>query len=82
MISAISGFYKTSTLKGNHTSGCGTPTSFSILEYLCSFSFVIFIYTLPNLISFYSLPQFPLQAQSALFKSKQETLQGLQVLPC
>lgn len=31
MVSAISGFYKTSTLKGNHISGCGTPASFSTL---------------------------------------------------
>lgn len=47
-VSAISGFHKTSTLRGNHTSGYGTPISFSILEYLCYLSCFIFIYTLPN----------------------------------
>ena len=45
---AISGCYKTSTIKENHTFGCGPPTSFSILVNLCSFSFVIFIYSLPS----------------------------------
>lgn len=42
MVSAINGHYKTSTLKGNHTSGGSNAISFSILEHI----FIIYIFPL------------------------------------
>lgn len=54
MVSAVNVYYKTSTLKGNHTSGGSYPISFSILEYIYIYipyipSHVLFSYILYGL---------------------------------